>query len=142
MGSFHGKKERKNSWRFFDRPIFLVVIFITKKNGPLVRRVEFFFLLHGKHDMAVCNSALKSFFSFFPCNCYKTLKWFFVDVIIDDGQGIFSHLFSCIFFLKKNTITFCLHHHLFSVLADSPIFWLVAPKLLHWVDTKFFYFWK
>ena len=69
MGSFHGKKEGKNSWRFFDRPIFLVVIFITKKNGPLVRRksivLSFFFLLHGKHDMAVCNSALKSFFFFF-----------------------------------------------------------------------------
>ena len=152
MGSFHGKKkkEKKIHEEFSTGQSFLLW-FSSRKRMALWSDVSpscwVFFLLHGKHDMAVCNSALKFrvFFLFFrETTRYKTLKWFFVNVIFNDGQGIFSHfspLYLFFFFKKK-------HHHVlsssssFSVLADSPIFWLVAPKSLHWVDTNFFYFWK
>ena len=91
------KKEKKIHEEFSTGQSFLLW-FSSRKRMALWSDVSpscwVFFLLHGKHDMAVCNSALKFrvFFLFFrETTRYKTLKWFFVNVIFNDGQGIFSH---------------------------------------------------
>ena len=80
MGSFHGKKKEKIHEDFSTGQSFLLW-FSSRKRMALWSDVSpscwVFFLLHGKHDMAVCNSALKSFFSFFPVKLLQNLKVIF-----------------------------------------------------------------